>query len=163
MITFQQGNIFTDPAEALVNPINCVGTMGKGLALQFKERFPDNFREYARACHDGGVQPGRMLVHMTYTGEHPRYVINFPTKRHWRDDSQLEDITSGLEALAREIQNRRIRSVAIPALGSGLGGLDWSEVKPLIQSGLEPLENVRITVYEPVQRAAPRGSSRMRR
>ena len=150
MITFKQGDLFQDQSEALVNPVNCVGVMGKGLALEFKNRFPDNFKEYAQACWVNRVQPGRMLVFKTYQPQTHSYIINFPTKRHWRDSSRIEDIQTGIQALAEEIRSRRIASIAIPALGSGLGGLQWNEVRPIIESGLRELEEVRITVYEPV-------------
>jgi O-acetyl-ADP-ribose deacetylase (regulator of RNase III) len=159
MITFKQGDLFQDRAQALVNPVNCVGIMGKGIALQFKEKFPDNFREYAQACRRKRVQPGRMFVFNTYRPEVHRYIINFPTKRHWRDSSRIEDIKAGTLALAGEIRDRRIESVAIPALGSGLGGLDWDRIRPILESGLRGLENVRITVYEPMP-AAPAGNAR---
>ena len=152
MITFQQGDIFLDSAEALVNPVNCVGIMGKGLALQFRERFPGNFSHYAQDCRQGRVAPGRMMIHEEDPGSTPRYLINFPTKRHWRDPSRLEDVTEGLRSLARELGSRRIASVAVPALGSGLGGLDWSVVRREIQRELAGLDDVRITVYEPLQK-----------
>ena len=150
MITFKQGDLFQDQSEALVNPVNCVGVMGKGLALEFKNRFPDNFKEYNQACWKARVQPGRMLVFNTYRPKIHRYIINFPTKRHWRDPSRIEDIQTGIQALAEEVRSRRIASIAIPALGSGLGGLRWNDVRPIIESGLRELEEVRITVYEPV-------------
>ena len=170
MITFKQGDLFQDQSEALVNPVNCVGVMGKGLALEFKNRFPDNFKEYNQACWKARVQPGRMLVFNTYQPEIHRYIINFPTKRHWRDPSRIEDIQTGIQALAEEIRSRRIASIAIPALGSGLGGLRWNEVRPIIEYGLRELEEVRITIYEPVpapsnQEARPesrKGGSRRR-
>ena len=151
MITFQRGDIFMDDAEALVNPVNCVGVMGKGLALQFKQRFPENFNQYAQACRQGAVMPGSLNIHEETGSGTPRYLINFPTKRHWRDQSRLEDIREGLQALAREIRGRHIASVAAPALGSGLGGLDWKDVRHEIQQELAGLEGVRITVYEPFQ------------
>ena len=149
MIRFKQGDIFSESAEAIVNPVNCVGAMGRGLALQFRERFPDNYRDYARACSQGQVQPGRMLVHKTYTRTSPRYIINFPTKRHWRENSRLEDIRAGLTALAQEITNRNIQSIAIPALGAGLGGLDWKQVREAIDQEMSSLQDVEITVLEP--------------
>ena len=155
MIIFQRGDIFLDDAQALVNPVNCVGVMGKGLALQFKKRFPENFDRYARACRLGQVEPGSMMIHEEAEGSSPRYLVNFPTKRHWRDESRLEDIENGIRALAREIQERGIRSVAVPALGSGLGGLDWRDVRREIQRGMEDLEDVRITVYEPIGARTP--------
>ena len=150
MITFKQGDLFQDRSQALVNPVNCVGVMGKGIALQFKEKFPDNFREYAQACWRNRVQPGGMLVFDTYRPQAHRYIINFPTKRHWRDSSRIEDIEAGTIALAREIRDRRITSIAIPALGSGLGGLDWKRVRAILESGLQGLEDVTITIYEPI-------------
>ena len=150
MITFKNGDLFQEPYEALVNPVNCMGVMGKGLALEFKNRFPDNFSEYVRACRMGRVQPGRLLVFQTYQPQVHRFIINFPTKRHWNDNSRLEDIEAGIQALAGEIRQRRIRSIAIPALGSGLGGLQWSQVRPIIEEGLQELEKVSITIYEPL-------------
>ena len=165
MITFKNGNLFEEPCEALVNPVNCVGVMGKGQALEFKKRFPDNFSEYARACWMGKVQPGRLLVFQTYQPQVHRFIINFPTKRHWNDNSRLEDIEAGIQALAGEIRQRRIRSIAIPALGSGLGGLQWSRVRPIIEEGLQELEKVSITIYEPLAspETPPAGHPRRRR
>ena len=159
MITFKQGDLFQDGAQALVNPVNCVGAMGKGIALQFKEKFPDNFKEYAQACWRSRVGPGRMFVFDTYRPQAHRYIINFPTKRHWRDSSRIEDIEAGTIALAGEIRDRRIKSIAIPALGSGLGGLDWKRVRAILESGLRGLEDVRITIYEPVS-GGPSGKTR---
>ena len=160
MITFKQGDLFQERAQALVNPVNCVGVMGKGIALQFKEKFPDNFKEYAQACRWNRVQPGRMFVFETYRPQAPQYIINFPTKRHWRDSSRIEDIEAGTLALAEEIRERRIESVAIPALGSGLGGLDWKRVRKILESGLRELEDVRITIHEPIS-GGPTGETRM--
>ncbi len=136
MIRSIDGDLLEADAEALVNPVNCVGVMGKGLALQFKKAFRKNFEAYAAACRRDEVEPGRMFVFDTERLINPRYVINFPTKRHWRDQSRLEDIQSGLVALSAEVRDRGIRSVAIPRLGSGLGGLDWSEVRPLIEEAM---------------------------
>lgn len=148
MIDFTTGNILKSKAEALVNTVNCVGVMGRGIALQFKNVFPSNFKAYAAACERKEVQPGRMFVHET--GKlMPRFIVNFPTKRHWKGKSRIEDIISGLEALAAEIRARNIRSIAVPPLGSGLGGLDWKDVRPLIVAALEGLQDVAVTVYEP--------------
>jgi O-acetyl-ADP-ribose deacetylase (regulator of RNase III) len=149
MIRFIQGDILKAQAEALVNTVNCVGVMGRGIALQFKQAFPDNFKAYATACKRGEVQPGRMFVYETGELIWPRYIINFPTKRHWRGKSRLEDIRSGMAALATEIRLRKIRSIAIPPLGSGLGGLSWTEVRPLIEQALLPLPDVEAIVFEP--------------
>ena len=126
MIEYKTGNLLHEDAEALVNSVNCVGVMGRGIALQFKRAWPDNFRAYAAACRRGEVRPGRMFVFPTNQLDNPKYIINFPTKRHWRSKSRLEDIRAGLEALAQEIRQRKIRSVAVPPLGSGLGGLPWA-------------------------------------
>ena len=149
MIEYRKGNILTEDSEALVNTVNCAGVMGRGIALQFKNTFPENFRVYAAACKRGEVQPGRMFVFENDNLAHPRYIINFPTKRHWRGKSRIEDIDAGLVALETEIKSRNIRSVAIPPLGSGLGGLDWKVVKKHIERALSGIEEVRIVVYEP--------------
>lgn len=149
MIEFRSGDILKDDAEALINTVNCVGVMGRGIALQFKGAFPENFKSYAAACQRGDVQPGRMFVFETGQLTPPRYIINFPTKRHWRGKSRMEDIDAGLAALVEVIREKCIRSVAIPPLGSGLGGLDWLSVKPRIEAALRPLTEVRAIVYEP--------------
>ena len=149
MIEFKSGDILKDDAEALVNTVNCVGVMGRGIALQFKKAFPANFKAYAAACKDDLVQPGRMFVFETGRLEAPRYIINFPTKRHWRGKSRMGDIEAGLEALAETVREKGIRSISIPPLGSGLGGLEWSEVKQRIEAAMEPLTDVQVTIYEP--------------
>ncbi|MDR2124556.1 MAG: macro domain-containing protein [Desulfovibrio sp.] len=135
--------------EALVNTVNCVGVMGRGIALQFKNRFPDNFQAYAAACKKELVRPGRMFVFATGTLPFPHYIVNFPTKRHWRGKSRMEDLESGLRDLAQVIRERKIASIAIPPLGSGLGGLDWNEVRRKIETALEQLPDVRVVVFEP--------------
>ena len=148
MIEFKTGDIIAEDAEALVNTVNCVGVMGRGIALQFKKAFPENFASYALACKRGEVQPRRMYVFET--GQlYPNYIINFPTKRHWRGKSRIEDIEAGLTALAKEIRERNIRSIAIPPLGSGLGGLDWSEVRPRIESMLREFDDLKVVLFEP--------------
>ncbi len=148
MIKYTQGDILQANTEALVNTVNCVGVMGRGIALQFKKAFPDNFKAYAVACRREEVQPGRMFLFET--GQiMPMYIINFPTKRHWRGKSRITDIETGLVALVQEIKARNIRSIAIPPLGSGLGGLDWSKVKKLIEQSLKDLPDVDIQVFEP--------------
>lgn len=149
MIEFKQGNILEENAEALVNTVNCVGVMGKGIALQFKQAFPENFRQYERACRTGEVQPGRMFTVTTGNLLYPRYIINFPTKRHWRGKSKIEDIKSGLKALIAEVQQLGVSSIAIPPLGCGNGGLDWAEVKPLIESAFAQLPDVQVIIFEP--------------
>lgn len=149
MIEYKTGNILTEDAEAIINTVNCVGVMGRGIALQFKKAFPENFKAYAAACKREEVQPGRMFVFDMGGLTNPRYIINFPTKRHWRGKSRIEDIESGLEALATEIRARGIHSIAIPPLGSGLGGLDWSEVRQRIERALSSMDDVRIIIFEP--------------
>jgi O-acetyl-ADP-ribose deacetylase (regulator of RNase III) len=149
MIEYKSGDILNDQAEALVNTVNCVGVMGRGIALQFKNAFPENFKAYALACKQDKVQPGRMFVFKTGQMFNPRYIINFPTKRHWRGKSRMEDIASGLRSLVEVIQKHHIRSVAIPPLGSGLGGLSWQKVKPRIEVAMEPLTDVQVIIYEP--------------
>src|SRR5277367_2438846 len=149
MIRSATGDILAADAEALVNTVNCVGIMGRGIALQFKNAFPANFKAYAAACARQEVQPGRMFVFETGTMTNPKYIINFPTKRHWRGKSRMDDIESGLEALVGEIKRRRIKSIAIPALGSGLGGLNWQEVRIRIEAAMRELADVQVVVYEP--------------
>lgn len=145
---FVQGDLFASGAEAIINPVNCVGVMGKGLALAFKQRHPANFRAYKQACDTGELKPGRLLI--VETGQmQPRLIINFPTKRHWRAKSRLDDVAAGLRTLKSEVQRHRISSLAIPALGAGLGGLDWAEVRAAIELELAGLENVQIMVFEP--------------
>ena len=131
MIHFTRGDIFTQPAEAIVNPVNCVGVAGAGLALQFKRRHPDAFLAYRRACAQGRVRSGRIF--MFDTGCHrPRWIAHFPTKRHWREASMIGDIEAGLRDLAATVARHGIRSIAIPPIGCGLGGLDWRAVHPLV-------------------------------
>ena len=161
MIEFKTGDVFTENAEALVNSVNCVGVMGRGIALQFKKAFPDNFAAYAAACEREEVRPGRMFVYETRQITNPRYIINFPTKRHWRGRSRMADIDAGLEALANTICKLEIRSIAIPPLGSGLGGLPWEDVRWRIERALGDLEDgLRVMVYEPV--GAPAASKMAR-
>jgi O-acetyl-ADP-ribose deacetylase (regulator of RNase III) len=152
MMKFTQGNLLEAPAEALVNTVNTVGVMGKGIALMFKEAFPRNFRAYEDACKQKEISVGRMFVTETSSLEGPRWIINFPTKKHWRQPSKLEWIVEGLNDLRRVIQDRSIRSIALPPLGAGNGGLDWSEVRPEVQRVLGDLQEVDILVYEPTEK-----------
>ncbi len=149
MITITKGNLIYAEAEALVNTVNCVGHMGKGIALQFKKAFPDNFKAYEQACRKEAVRPGQVLVYETSSILNPKYIINFPTKRHWRGKSQLKDIEAGLISLVKEIKKRHISSIAIPPLGCGLGGLKWNVVRPLIESAFSDLPEVEVALYEP--------------
>jgi O-acetyl-ADP-ribose deacetylase (regulator of RNase III) len=149
MIEFRTGDILDADVEALVNTVNCVGIMGRGIALQFKNNFPENFKAYKAACEREEVQPGAMFVFETGTLTNPKYIINFPTKRHWRGKSRIEDIESGLKALIEEIRGRNIRSIAIPPLGSGLGGLDWADVRPRIEAALTGIDELEAIIFEP--------------
>ncbi|MGH8233008.1 MAG: type II toxin-antitoxin system antitoxin DNA ADP-ribosyl glycohydrolase DarG [Rhodanobacteraceae bacterium] len=149
MIEYTTGDILNASAEALVNTVNCVGIMGRGIALQFKNTFPANFKAYAQACKRDEVQPGQMFVYETGFLHSPKFIINFPTKRHWRGKSRMEDLEAGLLALVDEIRHRDIRSVAVPPLGSGLGGLEWADVRSRIETALGSLDDVRVIVFEP--------------
>lgn len=149
MIELTHGNLLAAEADALVNAVNCVGVMGKGLALQFKQAFPENFRVYERACRAGEVKPGHMLTVPTGKRTGPKYIVNFPTKRHWRGRSCIEDIDAGLHALAQEIQRLAIKSIAVPPLGCGLGGLRFEDVRPRIEAALGHLPGVHVLLYGP--------------
>ena len=149
MIKYLTGNLFDSNAEALVNTVNCVGVMGRGIALQFKRNYPDNFKAYELACKRNEVITGQMFIFELNRLVNPKYIINFPTKRHWRGASRIEDIEAGLVDLVDEIIERGISSIAIPPLGAGLGGLEWDEVKGRIEVALSRLTDVEINVYEP--------------
>ena len=173
-IEYKAADLLAEDAEALVNTVNCKGVMGKGLALQFKRKFGANFDAYATACERGDVLPGRMFVFdlrhvpaaakqaalpMSFAEEpivygadatqHPQYIINFPTKDHWRNKSRMQYIDDGLQDLVRQIRARGIQSVAIPALGCDLGGLAWNDVRPRIEAALGGLDGVKVVVFEP--------------
>ena len=162
MIEYKTGNILEEDAEALVNTVNCVGIMGRGIALQFKRAFPENFKAYAARCKRKEMQPGRVFVFETGRVLPPRYIVNFPTKRHWRGKSRIEDIESGLASLVEEIRARGIRSVAVPPLGSGLGGLHWPLVRDRMQAALEKLPDVEIVIFKPRGEPQGRGANRSR-
>ena len=149
MIELTHGNLLEANVEALVNTVNCVGVMGKGIALQFKQAFPDNYSYYAKSCKSGRMQPGRVLIYKTDSIFNPKYIINFPTKRHWKGKSKMTDIDSGLTDLKSQIQLLGIRTIAIPPLGAGLGGLNWSEVKDRIESTFADLTDIQVLLYEP--------------
>jgi O-acetyl-ADP-ribose deacetylase (regulator of RNase III) len=150
MMKLTQGNLLAAPAEALVNTVNTVGIMGRGIALQFKQAYPAIFRDYERACKAGEVKLGQVQVvdHGGLAGG-PRWIVNFPTKGHWRADSHLADIESGLKDLVVTIQKLHIRSIAIPPLGCGNGGLDWKDVLPRIEAALAEVPEVEALVYTP--------------
>ena len=161
MIRFKTGDMLAEDTEALVNTVNCVGVMGRGIALQFKKAFPENFRAYSEACKCNELRPGRMFLFETHQLINPRYIINFPTKRHWRGNSRMEDVEAGLRALVDVIRERNIRSIAIPPLASGLGGLAWDEVRPRIEKSLRSLDDLQIVIFEP--RVAPQAGSMVRK
>ncbi len=144
-VTYTDGSIFEADVEAIVNPVNCVGVSGAGLAREFARRYPENDRVYTEACKEDRVMPGRGII--TETGlDSPRYIVNFPTKRHWRDKSRLEDIELGLRNLHRELLRRQLGSIALPALGAGLGGLGWHEVRELIEREFGEQSKIEVTV-----------------
>ncbi len=155
MIEFTTGDILRANAEALVNTVNCVGIMGRGIALQFKNAFPANFKAYQAACAREDVRPGKMFVFETGTLGNPKFIVNFPTKRHWKGKSRMEDIESGLKALTEEIRARGIRSIAIPPLGSGLGGLNWADVRPRIEHALRGINDLDVIIFEPNSEPVP--------
>src|SRR3989338_8817293 len=145
MIKFIQGDIFESKSQTLVATVNCVGVMGKGLAKEFKERFPEMFKEYARVCKRGELQQGKLFVY----DELEKKVVCFPTKDNWKGPSKYEFIEAGLKTLHENYKAWGITSIAIPPLGSGLGGLDWKKVKELIIRYLQDLP-VDIEIYEPL-------------
>jgi len=149
MIELKHGDILRTDAEVLVNTVNCFGAMGRGIALQFKKAFPENFKYYKAVCDKKELQPGRMLVHDLNRLHNPRYIINFPTKRHWKGMSKIEDIESGLKALVEEVRIRNIHSIAVPPLGCGLGGLDWRQVRLLIETAFRELPDVHVLLFQP--------------
>lgn len=151
MIRYTTGNLLEAKADALVNTVNTVGIMGKGIALMFREAFEENFRAYTAACKQGEVRTGYMFVTERSAVLGPRWIINFPTKRDWRTKTRLSWVVDGLADLRRVIADNGIRSIALPPLGCGNGGLDWAEVRPKIEEALGDLDGVDIQVYEPTR------------
>lgn len=149
MIESKFDDLLTANVEAIVNAVNCVGIMGKGIALQFKIKYPENYKFYKKTCDQGHMITGKVLIFEKKSLGNPKYIINFPTKGHWREKSTIEYIFKGMASLIEEVKRLKINSIAIPALGSGLGGLDWKEVKPIIIHELSSLSNVDIWLYEP--------------
>lgn len=152
MITFTQGNLLEADAEALVNTVNTVGVMGKGIALMFKDRFADNFVRYAAACKAKEVRTGKMFITEVHELDGPRWIVNFPTKQHWKAPSQMAWIVEGLHDLRRFLVENRVKSVALPPLGAGNGGLAWDAVREEIVRALADLEGIEILVYEPTSK-----------
>ena len=149
MIEDAQGNLLNAEAEALVNTVNCVGVMGKGIALQFKQAYPEMNKAYEKACERGEVVPGTVQVWPTGQLNGPKYVINFPTKREWFRKSSYADIESGLVSLVTEVRRLGIASIALPPLGCGNGGLSWAKVRPMIAKAFEALPQVRVVLFAP--------------
>ncbi len=142
MIMCRQGDLFAAPADIRVNPVNCVGVMGAGLALAFRRRHPAMFKAYQQACAAGEVRPGRLHIWRS------PWIINLPTKRHWRDPSRLDDVAAGLDALRDYLTPLGPVTVALPALGCGRGGLDWPRVRDLVEAKLRGLPAI-VHVYAP--------------
>ncbi len=149
MIEHVSGDLLQADAEALVNTVNTVGVMGKGIALQFRQAYPENYAVYQAACKRGDVKPGQMLVVPTNRLDNPRYIINFPTKRHWKGVSRMEDVELGLVALIDEVRQRGIGSIAVPPLGCGNGGLSWDAVRPRIEQAFAAFPHVHVLLYAP--------------
>lgn len=149
MINFKSGNIIKDESEAIVNTVNCVGVMGKGLALQFRQAYPENYKKYKSACDKKEVEIGKMYITEYSDILGRKYIINFPTKKHWKGNSKYEYIDSGLSDLADNIKALNIKSIAIPPLGAGLGGLEWESVKQMILDKLSLIEGLELNIYEP--------------
>lgn len=165
MLRLTRGNLLHAETEAVVNTVNTVGVMGKGVALAFKETYPANFDAYAAACKAGKVKIGRMFVTENAALHGPRWIVNFPTKQHWRHPSKLEWIRNGLIDLRRVVQECGIRSIALPPLGCGNGGLAWADVRPLIEQALGDLPDVEVMLYEPTSEyhtpRKPRGTEKL--
>ena len=149
-MVFKKGNILNEKTEAIVNTVNCVGVMGKGIALQFKQAYPENFKVYKKACDNKDVKPGKVHIFNLNRMFNPKYIINFPTKRHWKQKSIINDIEAGLSDLVKVIEELKIKSIAIPPLGCGNGGLDWITVKEMIIKHLEKSKGVEVFIYKPV-------------
>lgn len=141
----KNGNIFNEKSQALVNPVNCVGVMGAGLAKKFKNMFPDNYKHYRESCLNKSLIIGNVFVFK----EKDRIIINLPTKNHWKDNSKLDYISNSVDAMSKVIQEKKITSVALPALGCGLGGLEWKNVKEILINKLNKIDNCRFIIFEP--------------
>ena len=151
MITYKTGDIFKEKTEAIVNPVNCVGVAGAGLAFAFRKRYPNVYREYKEVCDKGLMKIGQVLV-VTIHGKPspPKYIVHVPTKRHWKDNSILEDVETGIKGISVILEKYNINSISIPALGCGLGGLEWNDVRDIMEDKLrEHQEYKRIVIFEP--------------
>lgn len=148
-VQIKSGDLLKEDSEAIVNTVNCVGVMGKGIALQFKQRWPQNFKAYETACKREEIKPGKMFIYDLGEWAKPRFIINFPTKAHWRGDSKLEYIEDGLRDLIKQANRLSIKSIALPPLGCGNGGLDWDVVRRLIVTAFQDAPEIQATVFEP--------------
>ncbi len=155
-VKVKRGDLLKENSDAIVNTVNCVGVMGKGIALQFKQRWPQNFKAYEAACKREELRPGKMFIYDLGEWAKPRFIINFPTKAHWRGDSKIEYIESGLRDLVSQVKRLNIRSIALPPLGCGNGGLDWADVKRLIFAAFKEHPDVQVNVFEPKGAPPPR-------
>jgi O-acetyl-ADP-ribose deacetylase (regulator of RNase III) len=156
-IEYKNGDMFDEPTEAIVNTVNCVGVMGKGVALEFKRRWPANFKAYKLACADKALTPGKMFIFDNdgfLDSEKHRFLINFPTKQHWRSKSKIEYVKDGLVDFAEQVRRIGIKSVALPPLGCGNGGLEWSDVRPLIEDAVSSLPDVHFVIFGPAELSA---------
>jgi len=149
MIYKSEGDLLSADAEVLVNTVNTVGVMGKGIALQFKQAFPDNYSAYEAACKRGRVEIGKMFVFHRNAFDNPKIIVNFPTKRNWREKSKIEDIETGLRALIDFVKSENIHSIAVPPLGCGNGGLDWNQVRPRIEQAFSEVPEVTVQLFYP--------------
>ena len=162
-IEFRKGNLLDSEAEAVVNTVNTVGVMGKGIALLFRKAYPENYKKYKAECRKNKIQVGKMFyvrvgedtspnlfeqMPDSRKSEYTQWIINFPTKQHWRSPSKLQWIEDGLKDLQRVIENKRIRSVALPQLGCGNGGLEWRDVEPKIRTTFSGDSDLTIIIYE---------------
>lgn len=154
-VTLEHGDLLQQDADAIVNTVNTVGVMGKGIALQFKQKWPENYKAYVKACERHEVQPGKMFIYDAGGLLRPRYIINFPTKRHWREPSRMEDIDAGLLDLIRQVKELKIHSIALPPLGCGNGGLDWNEVRPRIEQAFAGLPDIAVHLFAPEGAPSP--------
>jgi len=154
-VKLTSGDLLHQDVDAIVNTVNTVGIMGKGIALQFKQKWPENFKAYEKACKRGEVLPGKMFIYDAGGLLKPRYIINFPTKRHWREKSTLEDIEAGLNDLVYQVKRLGIHSIALPPLGCGNGGLDWEHVRPQIERAFAALPDIDVRLFSPSGTPAP--------
>src|SRR5882757_898520 len=148
-IAIKSGDLLKEETDAIVNTVNCVGIMGKGIALQFKQRWPQNFKAYEAACKRKEIKPGKMFIYDFGEWGKPRFIINFPTKMHWRGDSKIEYIEQGLHDLVLQAKRLGIKSIALPPLGCGNGGLDWDAVRGLVFDAFKDHPQIQVDLFEP--------------